>query len=762
MDYERLALEFHEREPRGKIHTGLSKPLDSQMDLAIAYSPGVAGPCREIHKDSNLSYRYTGRGNLVGVITNGTAVLGLGDIGPYAAKPVMEGKAALFKKFADIDVFDLELNCQDADQFCAAVKALEPTFGGINLEDIKAPECFYIEERLRATMAIPVFHDDQHGTAIIASAAFLNALEITGRTIETTKVVFSGGGAAAIATATMFMTLGVKPENILMADSQGILYTGREKGMNPYKAKFARDTPLRTLGEALVGADAFVGVSQANVLDPKDLQAMAPNPIIFALANPDPEIRPELARSVRPDAIIATGRSDYPNQVNNVLGFPFIFRGALDVQASTINDAMKLAAAQAIAFLAKEEVPEEVLKAYTKTDPYTFGRDYLIPKPVDPRVLLYVAPAVAKAAMDSGVARVKIDLDQYRHKIEMILGPTRRMIRTLRTQISEQVTQSKKRPTIVIPHGHDSRVVKAASQIYYEGGDLNIIILGNRSAILDQADALSIKNFTSKVEIIDHLKDDRRSGYCEDLYTLRQRKGVSRSAATELLRNPNYFAAMMVRKGHADAMVSGLVEPYVVSLKPILEVIGCPPQATLAGMHIIAYGKKLFFITDGTINIEPNPEKLADIAQTAAYFARNYIIEPIRVALLSFSSFGSNNHPKNQKVAQAARLLAQRKVFFAFDGEIQADVALNAKLQESEFPFCQLGGNANVLIFPDLESANICYKVLASLKECKVMGPILVGPASPANVLERSATTHDLVNMLYITAFQTTSPAAPS
>ncbi len=754
INYELLALEFHEREPKGKIHTGLSKPLDSQMDLAIAYSPGVAGPCREIHKNPDLSYRYTGRGNLVGVITNGTAVLGLGDIGPFAAKPVMEGKAALFKKFADIDVFDLELNCQDADEFCAAVKALEPTFGGINLEDIKAPECFYIEERLRATMSIPVFHDDQHGTAIIASAAFINALEITGRTIEATRVVFSGGGAAAIATATMFITLGVKPENILMVDSKGVIFEGREKGMNAYKAHFARKTSLRTLAQALVDADAFVGVSQANVLDPAALKAMAPNPIIFALANPDPEIKPDLAKSVRPDAIIATGRSDYPNQVNNVLGFPFIFRGALDVQARTINDAMKLAAAEAIAKLAKEEVPEEVLKAYTKNDPYTFGRDYLIPKPVDPRVLLYVAPAVAKAAMDSGVARLKIDLDEYRHKIEMILGPTRRMIRTLRNQINEATVLNKKRPTIVIPHGHDSRVIKAASQVYYEGGDINIILLGSPTTILEHAEALSIKNFDKKVEIIDPLKDRRLPAFCEDLYTLRQRKGVSRLAATELLRNHNYYAAMMVRQGVADAMISGLIEPYVRSLRPILEVIGCPPQATLAGVNILAYGKKLFFIADGTINIDPSPEKLADIAETTAAFARKYLTEPIRVALLSFSSFGSNNHPKNQKVARATQLLGQRKVPFAFDGEIQADIALSAKLQESEFPFCQLGGSANVLVFPDLESANICYKVLSSLKECKVIGPILLGPTHPANILERSATTHELVNMIYITALR--------
>ena len=760
MNYEELALEYHSREPRGKISTGLSKPLSSQADLALAYSPGVAGPCRAIHKNEDDSYKYTGRGNLVGVITNGTAVLGLGNIGPYAAKPVMEGKAALFKKFADIDVFDIELACSDPDQFCAAVRALEPTFGGINLEDIKAPECFYIEEKLRASMKIPVFHDDQHGTAIIAGAAFLNALEITGRNIREARVVFSGGGAAAIASAAMFVTLGVSLENIIMCDSNGVIYLGREQGMNPYKAKFAQRTSLRTLEQAMVDADAFVGVSAANVLAPEVLMKMARNPIIFALANPDPEISPDVARAARPDAIIATGRSDYPNQVNNVLGFPFIFRGALDVGATTINDAMKLAASKAIAALAKEEVPEEVQKAYSKADPYSFGRDYLIPKPVDPRVLLHVAPAVAQAAIDSGVARIKVDMNEYRERMEMLLGPTRRIIRKMRNHVIAHSVQKKRRPTLVVSHGHDHRILKAAGQIYYEGAEINLVLLGSRSQLIESAEKLGIHNLEKKVEIINPLKDERVVLFSEKLFELRQRRGVSRTAATQLMRDHNYFAAMMVRTGQADGMISGLVEPYVDSVRPILHVIGCPEGATLAGIHLIVYNRKMYFVADGTINIDPTPEKLADIAQTVAAFASHYTQEPIRVALLSFSSFGSNPHPKTTKVAQAAEILAQRNVAFVFDGEMQADVAMNARLQEMEFPFSKLGGAANVLVFPDLTSANICYKILASLTETKVTGPILVGPRQPANVLERGATTSETVNMLYVTAYQSIGETA--
>ena len=502
MDYEQLALEYPSRDPKGKIYTGLSKSVVSQKDLAIAYSPGVAGPCREIAKNKDLSFEYTGRANLVGVVTNGTAVLGLGDIGPEAGKPVMEGKAVLFKKFADIDVFDIEVDAKDPDRFIEVVAALEPTFGGINLEDIKAPECFYIEEKLRERMKIPVFHDDQHGTAIIAGAAFLNALEVAQKSIESVKVVFSGSGAAAIASAHLFLLLGVNKKNMCMCDSKGLVWKGRKDGMNKYKEFFAVESSLRTLSEVLDGADVFVGVSAAGVVKPEMILKMAKNPIIFALANPDPEITPDEARKARPDAIIATGRSDFPNQVNNVLGFPFIFRGALDVQATTINEAMKMAAVKAISKLAKEDVPEQVLRAYNTNEGYQFGRDYLIPKPMDPRVLLYVAPAVAQAAMDSGVARKKIDIVQYTHHIERILGPTKRLVRQMRNNISTWTKTQKRKPRIVIAHGYDDRAIKAAAQMSYEG-DVETLLLGAADEILRRAEALGIQEIEKKIKILD-------------------------------------------------------------------------------------------------------------------------------------------------------------------------------------------------------------------------------------------------------------------
>ncbi len=753
MDFEKAALGYHSCEPAGKIATTLTKPLSTQEELSLAYSPGVAGPCREIHADPEKSFLYTGRANLVGVISNGTAVLGLGDIGAAAAKPVMEGKAMLFKKFANIDVFDLELNASDPDAFIAAVKALEPTFGGINLEDIKAPDCFYIEETLRKSMNIPVFHDDQHGTAIIASAAFLNALEITNRDISMVKVVFSGGGAAAIACADLFIKLGVKKENLIMCDRSGVIYEGRKSGMNPYKDKFAIPTSLRTLAEALENADAFVGVSGPGVVSEDMIKKMAKNPIVFALANPDPEIMPDAAKRARPDAIIATGRSDFPNQVNNVLGFPFIFRGALDVQATTINDAMKLAATYAIAELAKEDVPEEVLRVYSEKEGYQFGRDYLIPKPVDPRVLLRVAPAVAKAAMESGVARRHVDLNAYTQQIERILGPTRRIIRQLRNDISAASVQKKRKPRLVIPHGYDPRAIKAAAHIYYEG-DVDLVLLGSRDKIIQKANTLGFKNFEKKADILDPLTDDNAMIFANDLFNLRQRKGVSLTRADQMLRNSTFFAAMMVRHGLADGMISGLVEPYVEGLRPILEALGTKKDHVLAGIQMVVYRNKLYFIADCTINIDPTAEELCEIAITAADFARHYTKDPVRVAMLSFSSFGSNKHPKAKKVAHAVELLRERNVDFSFDGEIQGDAALNAALREQEFPFNTLGGDANVLIFPDMTSANLCYKTLTNLTDATSTGPILVGPEHPAQVIERGATTEETINMLYVLAEQ--------
>jgi malate dehydrogenase (oxaloacetate-decarboxylating)(NADP+) len=751
VDYEKLALEYHAREPRGKIFTGLSKPVSSQKDLSIAYSPGVAGPCREIAKNSELSFEYTGRANLVGVISNGTAVLGLGDIGPEAAKPVMEGKAVLFKKFADIDVFDIEVAAKDPDQFISAVAALEPTFGGINLEDIKAPECFYIEEELRKKMKIPVFHDDQHGTSIIAGAAFLNALEITNRKIENVKVVFSGGGAAAVACANLFISLGVKPSNLIMCDSKGVIFKGRTEGMNKYKEKFALDTKLRTLDEALKGADAFVGVSAAGVLKPEMIMPMADNPIIFALANPDPEITPADARKARPDCIVATGRSDYPNQVNNVLGFPFIFRGALDVQATTINEEMKMAAVRGIAKLAKEDVPEQVLRAYNTAEGYKFGRDYLIPKPMDPRVLLYVAPAVAEAAMKSGVARKKVDIPQYTQHIERILGPTKRLIRQMRNNISGWSRKSSKKPRIVLVHGHDDRVIKAAAQMDYEG-DVSTIMLGAPNEIIAKAESLGIHDFGKKATIIDPHRDSRISEFAELIYKMRQRKGVTKSAAQQMLRDNNYFAAMMVRTGAAEGMIGGVVEPYVNGLVPIMEVIRTKPGRIMNGLYMFSWNKRMYFLADCTVCIEPSAQELADIAINTANFAKQYTEDKVRVAMLSFSSFGSNRHEKSLRVAKAVEILHDREADFIFDGEIQADVALNEKLQERDFPFCQLKGQANVLIFPDLTSANIAYKIFSAISGSTGIGPVLLGPQHPASVMERGSNTEDICNMIYMVA----------
>ena len=747
------ALSYHSKDPKGKIETTLTKSLETQEELSLAYSPGVAEPCLEIHKNPSDAYEYTGKGNLVGVISDGSAVLGLGNIGPDASKPVMEGKAMLFKKFADIDVFDIEVNAESPDHFIQVVKSLEPTFGGINLEDIKAPECFYIEEELRKVMKIPVFHDDQHGTAIISAAAFINALEVSNRSIDNCKVVFSGAGAAAIACAQLFLDLGVKREHLTLCDSRGVIYQGRKDGMNPYKERFARDTGLRTLADAIKGADAFVGVSAKGVLTEAMVKDMAPSPIIFALANPDPEILPSEARRARSDAIIATGRSDFPNQVNNVLGFPFIFRGALDTRATHINEAMKKAAVFAIAGLAKENVPDEVMKVYSRVDPYIFGRDYLIPKPVDPRVLLHVAPAVAKAAMESGVAQRQVDLDDYYHHMEKILGPAKDIIRKIRIGLSEVTKKRQAKPTIILPHGHDPRMIRAANQIHSDN-EIDLCLLGSRSQITRVATELGISNFENKVTIINPLKDDRAETFANQLFEIRSRKGLSRSAATEYMRKGNYFAAMILKQGEVDGMVTGLVEPYKDALKPILEVIGTEQGQHLAGIKILIFRNKLYFFSDCTINIDPTPEEIAEIAITSAKAARYFTDDEIKVALLSFSSFGSNRHPKADKIGKAARILEERGVNFVFDGEIQADVATNEELQQEEFPFCKLQGPANVLIFPDLASSNIAYKLLSSIGGATALGPILIGPQKATSILERGASIEDMIHSIYITAGQ--------
>lgn len=752
-DYEFEALAYHESEPKGKIETKLKKPINTQWELSLAYSPGVAGPCRKIHENPDASFKYTGRGNLVGVISNGSAVLGLGNIGAAAAKPVMEGKAMLFKKFANIDVFDIEINADDPDDFIKAVRALEPTFGGINLEDIKAPECFYIEEQLREQMSIPVFHDDQHGTAIIAAAAFINALEITHRSIENTKVVFSGGGAAAVACAKLFLELGMPLHNLIMCDSKGVIHDGRKDELNPYKAQFSRKMSLRTLEDALDGADAFVGVSVPNVLTPDMIKKMADNPIIFALSNPDPEIHPDVVKEHRPDAIMATGRSDFPNQVNNVLGFPFIFRGALDVGATCVNEEMKRAAVTAIAELAKEDVPEEVMRAYDRVEGYTFGRDYLIPKPVDPRVLLRVAPAVAKAAMDSGVARKIVDLDAYQEQIEQILGPTKRIIRQVRKEIHRCSVSRKKKPLVVLPNALDHRVIRAAAQIYHEN-EVKLVLLGNKDTLCAEASKLGVSDFGKMARFVNPLTDENCERYADILFELRKRKGVSRTMASQLLRNHDYYAAMMVSQNEADGLVSGLTEPYATAVRPVLEVIGVKPNRTLAGIYMIVVENQLYFFGDCTVNVDPDSKTLAEIAIAAADVAKRYTKDQVRVAMLSFSSFGSGSKfASTREISKAIEILHERQPDLIVDGEVQADVALSYELQQREFPFCKFKGPANVLVFPNLSAANIAYKLITNISsQASATGPILVGIKKPANVLQRSANVEEIINMIYITA----------
>ncbi len=749
--FDQDALAYHKSHPAGKISTRLTKPLDTQHDLSVAYSPGVAAPCKIIAGDKDQSFIYTGRGNLVGVITNGSAVLGLGNIGPYAAKPVMEGKAMLFKKYANIDVFDIELDADDPDKFIATVLALEPTLGGINLEDIKAPECFYIEETLREKMSIPVFHDDQHGTAIIAGAAFINALEITNRKIAETKIVFCGAGAAAIACANTFIDMGAKLENIFMTDSNGVIYSGRDKGMNKYKEKFARTTNLRTLEDVLNDCDAFVGVSGADMVNEAMLLAMAPNPIIFALANPDPEVHPDFAKRIRPDAIIATGRSDFPNQVNNVLGFPYIFRGALDVRAKGINEAMKLAAIKAIAELAKEDVPDAVREAYEDDEVYHFGKQYLIPKPVDPRVLLRVAPAVAKAAMETGMARRMIELDKYRDELEVLLGEDKKLMREVKRFIQKK--SHGKKPIIAIPRSRDERILRACIQIHDEGL-VKVRLINTVKNIEEFAAKMNVPDIQSKVDVFDmSLNPEKMSEYTDLLYQLRHRKGVSASNAQQRVTNPHYLAALMLKNRDVDAVISGVKERYAYSVKPILEVIGTEPGQVLAGIYMIAIEGKLFFFADCTINPDPSAETIADIAIATAELAKKFTDEEIRVAMLSYSSFGNTHHNSPKKMAAAARIAQEKAPHLKVDGEIQADAALNAELQKREFPFCRLNGAANVLIFPNLDAANISYKILTNLSDAVPIGPILIGLKQPAYVLQMGATTEEIINMIYLAAF---------
>lgn len=743
MDNRRqAALDYHEQGRPGKIEVVPTKPVATQRELSLAYSPGVAEPCKEIARDPDSAFRYTARGNLVAVVSNGTSVLGLGNIGALAGKPVMEGKAVLFKRFAGIDVFDIEVATEDPEELIRFCQLLEPTVGGINLEDIRAPDCFVVEERLKATLDIPVFHDDQHGTAIISGAALLNALHLIGKEVSQVKVVFSGAGAAALSTAEHFVRLGVPRENIVQVDVHGVVYEGREVEMNAYKARFATRRPERTLAEALMGADVFVGLSVAGIVTGEMVASMNADPIIFALANPDPEIMPEEILAVRSDAVIATGRSDYPNQVNNVLGFPFLFRGALDVRARAINEAMMLAATQGLAELARAEVPTAVAVAYGG-ESFHFGRDYIIPKPFDSRVLFYVAPAVARAAMETGISRIELDLDEYRDRLRASLGPGREVMRWM----SDRARKDPRR--VVLVDGQNPRVISAAQQLVDEGV-ARPILLGKPHKILPKAEELGVS--LEGVEVIHPaLEDDARYRYAEDLYMRRRRKGLTRAEARAEMYKPINFAGMMVRLGDADALVAGIESNYPEVLRPALEVVGRRPGVKRAcGVYLVALpNRELLFFTDTTVNIDPDAETLTEVALHTARFVRGLGITP-RIAMLSFSNFGSARHPASQKVREAVERVKAADPTLEIDGEMQADTAVNPQILREIYPFSDLTRPANVLVFPNLASANTCYKLLGQLGGAEVIGPVLLGMASPVQVLQRGSSEFDVVNLATI------------
>ncbi|PLX87356.1 MAG: NADP-dependent malic enzyme [Desulfuromonas sp.] len=733
------ALEYHSMGRKGKIEVITTKPCATSRDLSLAYSPGVAEPCLEIEKNPNDAYQYTAKGNLVAVVSNGTAVLGLGDIGALAGKPVMEGKGVLFKSFADVDVFDIELDTKDSDELIRTVKLLEPTFGGINLEDIKGPECFYIEEELQKICDIPIFHDDQHGTAIISAAGMVNALEITGKKIEDAKIVVNGAGAAGIACANLAITMGIDKNNVILCDTKGVIYKGRTNGMNEYKERLAAETDARTLEDAMVDADIFFGVSAKGALTPEMLKSMAKDPIVFAMANPDPEITPPEAKAVRDDVIIGTGRSDYENQVNNVLCFPFLFRGALDTHASAINDEMKLACVKALADLAKEDVPDSVRKAYAGED-IKFGRQYLIPKPFDPRVLLHVAPAVAQAAMDSGVARKPIeDMQKYKESLEALQGRSKEVMRTL-------INKAKSNPKrLVFPEGEEDKILRA-SQIIVNEGIAKPILLGDTAEISSKAAQLNID--LTGIDIIDPATSEKRGEYIDALFAKRQRKGVTRAEAKRMIKSdPNYYGAMMVEQGDADALLSGIDHHYPETIRPALEIIGQKEGLSrVHGAYMMVTKKNVVFFADTTVTIDPTAEEMAETAILTAQEAKNFDFEP-RVAMLSFSNFGSAITPHTSKVAKATALVKEQAPDLIVDGEIQANVALDPDLVEHQYPFSKLKGDANVFIFPDLQSGNISYKLLNKLGDAEAVGPILMGMKKPVHVLQRGDDVADIVNM---------------
>jgi malate dehydrogenase (oxaloacetate-decarboxylating)(NADP+) len=743
MSKKTAALEYHSTGRKGKIEVIATKPCQTAQDLSLAYSPGVAEPCLAIEQNADDAYRYTAKGNLVAVVSNGTAVLGLGNIGALAGKPVMEGKGVLFKRFADIDVFDIELNSENPDEIIRAVQLLEPTFGGINLEDIKAPECFYIEEELKKTMNIPVFHDDQHGTAIISAAALINALEIIGKKIEEIRIVVNGAGASANACANLAISLGVKKENLVMCDTKGVIYKGRSEGMNKYKERFAVDTEMRTLEEAAVGADVLFGLSSKGAFTQEIVRKLAKNPIIFAMANPDPEITPEEAHAVRGDVLIATGRSDYPNQVNNVLGFPFIFRGALDVRATTINEEMKKAAVFALAELAREECPDSVCRAYGNVK-FSFGRDYIIPKPFDPRALLRVAPAVARAAMETGVARQPIEeMEKYVEHLESLQGKAKE---TLRMIINKAKSDPK---SIVFPEGENEKILRAA-QVLLEQGIARPILLGSEKKIRATLDELGID--LNGVTIIDPAVSDKSEAYAAELFDLRQRKGLTLSESRRLMtrKSRTHFGCMMVRQGDADTLLAGIDANYAETIRPALQVIGKQEGlSSVHGLYLMVFKKGTYLLADTTVRIDPNALELAETAILAAEKARMLEIEP-SVAMLSMSNFGSVRHPQADKVRSAVEIVKKKEPGLLIDGEMQADTAVVAEILQTSFPFASLKKTANVLVFPDLTSGNICYKLLHQLGGADAIGPILMGMNKPVHILQRGDDVMDIVNMAAI------------
>jgi len=734
------ALLYHAEPQPGKIKIVPTKPYATQRDLGLAYSPGVAEPCLEIARDVNEVYKYTAKGNLVAVISNGTAVLGLGDIGPEASKPVMEGKSLLFKIFADIDSIDIELDTKDVDKFIETVKIMAPTFGGINLEDIKAPEAFEIERRLKEELDIPVMHDDQHGTAIISAAALLNALEITNKKIEDVRIVVSGAGAAAVSCTKLYKAFGAKAENIVMLDSKGVIRTDREN-LSAEKLEFASERKIDTLEEAMIDADVFIGLSIADVVNSEMLLTMAKDPIVFAMANPDPEIAYDLAVKTRKDIIMATGRSDHPNQVNNVLGFPYIFRGALDVRATKINEEMKMAAVKALAELAKESVPEQVNIAYGETR-LAFGRDYIIPKPFDPRLIYSIPPAVAKAAMDSGVARIAIeDWENYKEELLLRSGNDNKVVRMLHNRAK---TDPKK---IVFAEADQLDVLKAA-QIVFEEGIAIPVLLGNKETILELKKEL---DFNADVLIIDS-KDaeskEKRTQYAEKYWEKRKRSGATLYSSQSKMRERNYYGAMMVLEGDADGMISGYTRAYPTVVKPIFEVIGKAPNVKKAAtVNILATERGPMFLADTAINIDPTAEELADIAQMTANVATTFGFDSV-IAMLSYSNFGSSTHANSAKVRKAVSILHENNPELVVDGDIQTDFALNTELLQKTFPFSKLAGKkVNTLVFPNLESANITYKLMKELNKSESIGPIMMGLSEAVHILQLGASVNEIVNM---------------